>query len=56
MGTRWTTGEKVADAQPCTRWVGESGTMRSGCWSSSARSSTSSASYSASETSGSSSS
>ena len=30
IGTRWTTGEKVTDAQPWTRCVGESGTTRSG--------------------------
>src|SRR5207248_2713018 len=54
MGTRCVTSAKVADAAPPGRCVGESGVTRSGCCSSSDRSSSTSASNSASLTIGSS--
>ena len=49
IGTRWTTSANVADGRPPGRCVGESGVTRSGCCSSRARSSRTSASKSASE-------
>jgi hypothetical protein len=55
IGTVWVTGANRAETGPPTRCVGESATARSGCSASSERRRRTRASYSASETSGSSS-
>jgi len=52
IGERWRTLANWSEASPLTRWVGESELTRSGRSSSIRRSSTNNASYSASETSG----